>query len=405
MIDQLYVYLDRPAVDPLLVGQIFFTAKGGKLVSATFSYDTGYLGWDGAFPIDPELGLHTGAQYVAGLPGAMRDCAPDRWGRNLITKARRGAALAEGRKAETLTDADFLVDVSDLTRQGALRFRAQQDGPFLGEGTEVPKLIELPRLLRAADAASQDDDFAAIKALLDAGTGSLGGARPKASARDGEQLLIAKFPHPNDEWDVMAWEKTALDLAERAGITVPRTRLTRIDERSVLLLDRFDRRADGRVPYLSAMTLLSAQDGESHDYVEVAEALPEVSAATRADLNELWRRIAFSVLVNNTDDHLRNHGFLHGKGGWRLSPAFDVNPTPDTGTARQTGVGGAYQREEALDALRQYAKQFDLTPVRAGEILAEISTAVSGWREVASGHRVDAKEIDLFADAFWLPKT
>jgi serine/threonine-protein kinase HipA len=403
VIDHLFVYLDLPGPDQLLVGEIFFTAKGGRLVSSTFNYDTGYLAWDGAFPIDPALGLHTGGQYVTGLPGAMQDCAPDRWGRNLMTKARRGAVLAEGRKAETLTDADFLVGVSDFTRQGALRFTARQNGPFLGEGTEVPKLIELPRLLRAAEAASLDDDFAAIKTLLDAGTGSLGGARPKASARDGERLLISKFPHPNDEWDVIAWEKTAVDLAEIAGIRVPRTRLTRVDDRAVLLLDRFDRRHDGRVPYVSAMTLLSAHDGESHDYLEVAETLPEISAATRADLNELWHRIAFSVLVNNTDDHLRNHGFLHGPGGWRLSPAFDVNPNPDTGTARQTGVGGAYERADALEALRQYTKEFDLTPVRAGELLDQIKAAVSGWREVAAGHGVNAKEVELFSDAFWLP--
>jgi serine/threonine-protein kinase HipA len=311
--------------------------------------------------------------------------------------------LAEGRKAETLTDADFLVGVSDLTRQGALRFTAQPGGAFLDQGTEVPKLIELPRLMRAADAAIADDDFAAIKTLLAAGSGSLGGARPKASVRDGEQLLIAKFPHPNDEWDVIAWEKTALDLAERAGIRVPRSTLTRVGDRAVLLLPRFDRRVDGRVPYISAMTLLSAHDGESHDYVEVAETLPEVGAATGADLNELWRRIAFSVFVNNTDDHLRNHGFLHGQGGWRLSPAFDINPNPDIGVARQTGVAGAYRREDALDALRRYAKDFDLTPAGAAEILDQVKVAVSGWPQVAAEHRISTTELELFADAFWVP--
>jgi serine/threonine-protein kinase HipA len=404
VIDHLLVYLDSSPGDPLLAGEIFFSAKGGKLVSSTFRYDTGYLARAGAFPIDPELTLHSGAQYVIGMPGSLQDCSPDRWGRNLITKERRGAALAEGRKASTLTDVDFLIGVSDLTRQGALRFRAVEDGPFLGEGTEVPKLIELPRLLRAAEAVSLGDDLAAIKALLDAGTGSLGGARPKASVRDGEQLLIAKFPHPDDEWDVMAWEKTALDLAAAAGIRVPVTRLTRIDDRSVLLLNRFDRRQDRRVPYVSAMTLLSGRDGESHDYVELAEALPEVGAATRADLFELWRRIAFSILVNNTDDHLRNHGFLHEPGGWRLSPAFDVNPNPDAGTARQTGVGGAYEREEALAALHEHAKDFDLTPSKERQILDEVMTSVSRWREVASANRVSVKEVELFADAFWIPK-
>jgi len=151
------------------------------------------------------------------------------------------------------------------------------------------------------------------------------------------------------------------------------------------------------------MTLLSARDGDSHDYAEVAEALPEVSAATRADLNELWRRVAFSILVNNTDDHLRNHGFLHESGGWRLSPAFDLNPNPDTGTPRQTGIGGAYDREAAWAALHEYAKDFDLTPVKERQILDEVTAAVSRWREVASANRVGAKDLELFADAFWIP--
>ena len=340
---------------------------------------------------------------MSGLPGAFQDCSPDRWGRTLITKGRRGSALADGRTMEALTDVDFLVGVSDLTRQGALRFRAEHSGPFLGEGAEVPRLLDLPALLRAADAASRDDDFAAIKQLLAAGTGSLGGARPKASVRDGERLLIAKFPHPHDDWDVMAWEKTALDLADAAGIAVPPSQLVRIEGRSVLLLERFDRRALTRVPYLSAMTLLGAQDNDSHDYLEVAEALPEVSAATTADLNELWRRTAFSILVNNIDDHLRNHGFLHVKGGWRLSPAFDMNPHPDAATARQTGVAGAHHREEALGALLDSASAFDLTLASGQSVLAEVASAVSTWQQVAGRNGIGSKELDLFTGAFWLP--
>jgi len=402
--DHLFVYLDSSPGAARLVGEIFFSARAGRLVSSTFHYDTGYLAWAGAFPIDPELGLHTGAQYVTRMPGALQDCSPDRWGRNLVTKERRAAALAEGRRASTLTDVDFLIGVSDVTRQGALRFSNVADGPFLNAGTEVPKLIELPRLLRAAEAASLGDDYSAIKALLAAGSGSLGGARPKASIRDADQLLIAKFPHPDDEWDVMAWEKTALDLAAAAGIRVPATRLTRVDDHSVLLLDRFDRRQNARVPYVSAMTLLSARDADSHDYAEVAEALPEVSAATRADLNELWRRIAFSILVNNTDDHLRNHGFLRESGGWRLSPAFDLNPNPDVGTPRQTGVGGAYDREDALSALHEYALDFDLGPAKERQILDGVIAAVSRWREVASANGVSKNDLELFADVFWIPE-
>jgi serine/threonine-protein kinase HipA len=403
MIDHLFAYLDVPGGEPLLVGELLFSARAGKLVSSSVRYDTRFLAEKLAFAIDPELALSTGAQNVYDLPGGFQDCSPDRWGRNLITKERRGTALAEGRRPETLTDADFLTGVPDVTRQGALRFRAIDGGPFLGAGPEVPKLLELPRLRRAAEATSRDGDLAAIKELLAAGTGPLGGARPKASVRDGDLLLVAKFPHPDDEWDVMAWEKTALDLVEAAGIRVPTTRLVQADGRSVLLLERFDRRGGSRVPYVSAMPLLGARDGDSHDYIEIAEAFPEVSASTTADLNELWRHVVFSVLTNNTDGDLRNHGLLHETGGWRLSPVFDVNPNPDSGTSRQTEMGGAYHRTKALTALRSYAKEFDLTSASADQILSEVVETVSGWRDAASSNGAGSMELDLFTEAFWLP--
>ena len=235
MIDHVYVYLDDETGAPRPVGEIFFTARAGRLVSSTFRYATNYLASPAAFAIDPALSLHAGPQNVSGLPGALQDCSPDRWGRNLITKQARATARAEHKTIPTLTDADFLLGVSDVTRQGALRFRAEPDGEFLAAGGNVPKLIELPRLLRAADVVGRDDDLAAIKELLDAGTGSLGGARPKASVRDSDHLFIAKFPHGSDEWDVVAWEKTALDLAAKSGIRVPRSRLTKIQGRSILL--------------------------------------------------------------------------------------------------------------------------------------------------------------------------
>ena len=405
MLETILTYLNTSAGQPIQAGTAFFTARGGKLVSTTFQYETSYLAAKESFFLDPELQLVTGGQNVSGLPGAFQDCSPDRWGRNLITKARRAQAKAEDRRLETLTEVDFLAGASDVTRQGALRFRAVQGGPFLRDDTEVPKLLELPRLLRAADAVSRDDDFAAIKELLAAGTGSLGGARPKASVRGGSTLYIAKFPHPDDDWDVMAWEKTALDLAEAAGIRVPVSRLTEVGGRHVLLLERFDRRGSTRIHYLSAMTLLSARDGDSHDYWEIAEALPEVSSATRADLNELWRRIAFSIVINNTDDHLRNHGLVHEAGAWRLSPAFDLNPNPDAATARATGVGGEHHRAEALEALLANVKDFDLDQHRATEILQEVTEAVSRWREVAGSHGVSTSEFHLFEDAFWQPDT
>lgn len=403
MIDHVHVHMDDGTGASRPVGAVFFTARAGRLVSSTFRYDTDYLASSTAFAIDPALSLHVGAQNVHGLPGALQDCSPDRWGRNLILKQARATARVEHRASATLTDADFLLGVSDVTRQGALRFRAETNGEFLAAGGNVPKLIELPRLLRAADVVSRDDDLAAVKELLDAGTGSLGGARPKASVRDSDHLFIAKFPHGSDEYDVVAWEKTALDLAAKSGIRVPRSRPIKIRGRSVLLLERFDRRDGRRVPYISAMTLLEAHDGDAHDYTEIAETLPDVGAATAQDLRELWRRIAFSVLINNTDDHLRNHGFLREPGGWRLSPAFDINPNPDPGVSRQTGIGGAYEWAEAIDSLMTSTTEFRLTPKAAEETLAEVTAAVATWRESATANGIRAGEVSRFADAFRLP--
>jgi serine/threonine-protein kinase HipA len=398
MIDRLHICVDDGRGDPLPVGDAFFTARAGKLVSSTFHYSTDYLASQVAFPIDPALGLFTGPQNVSGLPGALQDCSPDRWGRNLIVKRARAE-----RSAVTLTDVDFLAGVSDVTRQGALRIRADARTEFLAPGAAVPKLIELPRLLRAADLASRYDDLAAIKALLDAGTGSLGGARPKAAVRDGSRLFIAKFSHADDQWDVMAWEKTAIDLAAAAGIHVPPNRLTRIQNRAVLLLERFDRDGAGRVPYISAMTLLEAKDGDARDYTEVAEALADIGAQTTEDLRELWRRVAFSLLINNTDDHLRNHGFLRTGGGWRLSPAFDMNPNPDPTVSRQTGIGGSYDWAGGIESLLDYADTFRLERAEASQVLAEIADAVANWRNAAAANGILALEVARFSDAFRSP--
>lgn len=400
MTGQLLVFEEREG-DTVEVGTAYFT-RHRNVLSTTFEYSPGYLGRKGAYAIDPALAMFKGRQQVTGLPGAFADCSPDRWGKNLITKRLQAQALQEGRTPPSLGDVDFLVGVSDVTRQGALRFKADADGPFLDPELTVPKMVELPRLLRAADRVSRDGgDLAAIKALLDAGSGSLGGARPKASVRDRDRLLIAKFPNQRDEWDVMAWEKTALDLADRAGIEVPGNELVTIDGRHVLVLERFDRVGPQRVGYISAMTLVEASDGDVRDYIEVAETLPEQGARTSADLRELWRRIAFSVAIHNTDDHLRNHGFLRdGPAGWRLSPVFDVNPNPNLAEQRVTGIGGARARTDELNGLMTYAETFDLSDTEARRILREVSDATTDWRRVAATHGISPAERNRFEGAF-----
>lgn len=392
----------RVAVDhvdgPVLAGSAFVSERRG-VVRTVFDYDVGYLGERRAYPLSPDLALARGKHSVAGLPGSFADSAPDRWGRNLIAKRMRAQAREEGRPQTTIQEVDYLLGVSDLTRQGALRFAWSEGGPYLDAQQNVPKVVALPRLLRAADevAMDGDDDLAAVKALLDAGTGSLGGARPKASVQDAAKLLIAKFPHHSDEWDVMAWEKTALDLAELCGIRVPGRQLVDVGGRNVLVLDRFDRGESGRVGYISAMTLLGGRDGDQADYLEIAEALSEHGSDVTGDLIELWRRIAFSLVVNNVDDHLRNHGFLRAASGWRLSPAFDINPDPDPGVERATTIGFVSRAEEAQAALLASAADFGLDPATAGSAWEEILSATSCWREVAADNGITAAGCDRFA--------
>lgn len=390
-----YVELDGSTRD---VGDAYFNLRRGRL-TATFSYDRGYLELRNAYAIDPALRLAAGSWPLPhGLPGAFSDAAPDRWGRNLIAKRLRAQAAAERRPVPTLDDRDYLLGVSDETRQGALRFKTETDDEFQHPAPEVPKLIALPALMHAANAVARDEpgNLEAIKTLLDAGTGSLGGARPKASVKDGDRLLIAKFPHHADGWSVIAWEKSALDMAENAGVLVPRRQLVGVDGHPVLLLDRFDREGDRRVGYVSAMTLLEALDGQPRDYTELADVIPEHSSATAADLRQLWRRIAFSVAIHNTDDHLRNHGFLRHGPGWKLAPAFDVNPDPDLAAQRVTSVAGATNPSDEVDTLLVYSESFGLTDAQARSILREVADAVGNWSAVARRNGVADAEIARF---------
>lgn len=381
-----------------IAGTARFDVRRGML-STSFTYLDDYLSFPGSYPLDPALPFDARGGFTEGLPGAFADSAPDRWGRRLIARRLR----VDGPGHRTVAENDYLLGVSDLTRQGALRFRTRGQDEFERSAVDVPKQIQLPTLYAASDkvARSDGEDLDAVKVLLDAGTGTLGGARPKASVRgDDGVLYIAKFPHHNDEWDVMAWEKTALDLAENADLTVPPRRLTQVSGRSVLLLARFDRAGEHRVGYMSAMTLMQSKDGEHHDYVDLGEEVADVSDTTEVDLAQLWRRMAFSVLIHNTDDHLRNHGFLRTASGWTLSPVFDVNPNPDEREGRQTAISGAVSRDEEVASLLLCAPVFGLDDSQARSVLGEVSEATRNWREVARTNGVTDAEIKRFEGAF-----
>jgi serine/threonine-protein kinase HipA len=404
-----YVDIDGNAQ---LAGMTYPNLRRSKL-SSTFAYDSEYLLTPSAYNIDPTMQFSTGIwAFPNGFAGALKDASPDRWGRNLIAKHIQAEARQQGEIPPLVTELDYLLGASDFTRQGALRFKTEVSGKFLDAASSVPKLIALPRLKQsahqvslqaAAEASSRtraNTEFAAIKELLDAGTGSLGGARPKASVQDGNNLMIAKFSHPNDKWDVMAWEHIALELAREAGIDTPGHELLDLDGANVLLLKRFDRQQEARLGYMSAMTLIGAEEGQASDYLDIAFALQTLGAAPTADLQQLWRRIAFTICIHNSDDHLRNTGFLWSKAGWRLAPAFDLNPNPAVNARRVTAIGGANDRETSIASLLAYTEDFALSQTEASKVLGEVQEACSGWRTIASRANVSKNEQSRFAVVF-----
>jgi serine/threonine-protein kinase HipA len=298
--------------------------------------------------------------------------------------------------------------VHDEARQGSLRFAVTSGGPFLAasNGKSIPPLVELPRLLAAADSVVDDDvdhDHDDDLRLLLAPGSSLGGARPKASVRNTDgSLAIAKFPQKNDIGDTVTWEALALNMAARAGILVHGRRLESVAGRPVLILDRFDRQGSTRIPFLSAMSMIGSQDRESRSYLEVADALHRYGSRVKADLEELWRRIVFTILISNVDDHMRNHGFLYaGTAGWTLSPAYDLNPTPVEEKPRiLTSSIDESDPTASLDLALEVAEYFDVGADRARYIASEVGRVVSKWREDAKRMGLPNSEIDRMASAF-----
>src|SRR5450755_4614964 len=390
----------------LLAGRMYSHRRRGS-ESASFVYDDRYLADPDAYALDPALPLVTGTLQTAighALFGAFSDSSPDRWGRTLIQRAERARAKAAATATRSMSEADLLLGVRDDLRQGALRFRLSNQVPFMAtEDSGVPVLTDLPVLLAIAARAEQDTaDYEDLQRLLRAGS-SLGGARPKAHVLDAAgRVAIAKFPSPSsDTWNVMAWEKVALDLARDGGVTVPDSQLIRIGDRHVLVIDRFDRHGAARIGYASAMTMLEARDRDQRSYLEIAAVIEERSPAATADLHQLWRRIAFSVLISSTDDHLRNHGFLHQQGdSWTLSPAFDLNPNPAPGPKDLSTAIDYGDTRASVQTLLDVADYFRLDASSALAVLAKVTQATANWRRVAESHGLTQRNIDDMEPAF-----
>jgi serine/threonine-protein kinase HipA len=378
-----------------------------RVGSSTFAYLPEYLARSDSYALDPLLARHTGQQQTPegrDLFGAFSDAAPDGWGRRLIRRSEVRLARERGVAERDIAEIDYLLGVRDDLRQGALRFREPGADAYLAENrTGVPHLVDLRRLLNAAellerDEASNED----LRILVDGGS-SLGGARPKAHVVDADgKLGIAKFPAPaGDEWDVIRWEAVALTLARDAGIEVPRFDLVTIDGKPVLITRRFDRDPRGRIGYVSAMTMLEATDGQQRSYLEMVETIEDHSPSATADLRQLWRRIVFSRLISNTDDHLRNHGFLRlSASGWSLSPAFDLNPNPQPGRKRFSTAIDEQRAEEEIELAIGVADLFRMTSKEAGAVIADVVEAISRWRNVALAVGLTRSEISRMDAAF-----
>ena len=380
----------------------------GDSRSASFEYNGDWLKHPQGFAIDPALPLgegvfHTPVDQV--LFGVIGDTTPDRWGCMLMRQRENLAAKEQGKTPRTLLEKDYLLGVSDEARKGALRFSLEDNGPYLASKgpSVIPPFIELPKLLSATERYLSGKQIEKdLKMLLVPGS-SLGGARPKASVWDQDgHLSIAKFPHKDDQLNTVRWEAVALTLAEMAGVQTSKWRLENIAQRPVLIVRRFDREGANRVPFLSAMSILEARDNQPGSYMEMADALKQYGGRPKRDMEELWRRIVFTVLISNTDDHLRNHGFLYQKGeGWCLSPAYDINPTPVQIKERVLSTSIDHQNLAAdIDTALSVSEYFQVQKERAKQIVLEVATAVSKWRDTAKRLGLGKKEINEMASAF-----
>ena len=382
---------------------LLFPAERGTTVS--FEYSSEWLKQDGSFAIDPTaLPLRRGMHHSATLFGALQDCGPDRWGRLLIERAVRKKLLSQ----KPYREIDYALAIDDNSRIGALRFRSNPEEPFQAASTGViPPIVRLSALLHAADAVHNNTETAQdLRFLLGEGS-PLGGARPKSAITlaDGS-LAIAKFPKPDDTRDIGAGEILALQLARNAGIRTVDYNLVSVGRHSVAVIPRFDRASAARIPFLSAASLMGLAPGEPGTYTMIADAIRQFGDKVTDDLRELWRRLVFSLLASNYDDHLRNHGFLMLKAGcWSLSPAYDLNPVPEMDRSRVNKTPITEENEEpGISVALDVASRFGLKPKEAMVILGEVFAAVSAWRKTGQQLRIKAHTLDAYASAFENPQ-
>lgn len=405
------VYDDFSGDAPMLIGRLYVDViKGGE--SYSFAYDDKWLASTKlSISLDPDLAAYAGRQFPSGkaIFGIFADASPDRWGRLLMNKRERKQADKEARKPRKLYDSDFLLGVYDEARMGGLRFKLEETGDFLSNDKETatPPWATL-RTLEEASRQFENDETALnekwLNQLIRPGS-SLGGARPKATVVDTKgQLWIAKFPSKNDENNTGAWEKVVHDLARMCGLNVPDSKLETFSKLgSTFLVKRFDREGNRRIHFASAMTLLGKTDGASaadgSSYLDLVSIIRAQGCNPKDDLKELWKRIVFNMAVSNTDDHLRNHAFILKKGGWTLSPLYDVNPVP-YGDELSLNVNEDDNRISIPLAI-ETASQFDIKKEDAEQMAKEMIEVVRDhWENLAIKYGIPRGKIEDMRPAF-----
>ena len=400
--------------DPLLMGVLHSDRLKGKEVFS-FEYIDEWLKNGPAQLLDPSLQLYTGLHYLNDVQdnfGIFLDSSPDRWGRILMRRREAAFARNENREEKKLFETDYLLGVYDGHRMGALRFKLEDDGPFLNDNknmasppwTSLRELEQISLRLEDDDVIDDPEYLKWLSMLITPGA-SLGGARPKASIVDNDgNLWIAKFPSRNDQGDIGGWEIVTYELAILAGINMAESKAQKFSsDYYTFLTKRFDRGNNGqRIHFASAMTILGYIDGQDHadgaSYLELVDFIQKNGANVDQDLEQLWRRIVFSICITNTDDHLRNHGFLLTNDGWVLSPAYDINPV-ENGSGLKLNIS---DEDNSLDLnlAMEVSEFFRLSEKRATEIIDEVLNAVANWREVAIKYKISRVEQELKALAF-----
>jgi serine/threonine-protein kinase HipA len=407
----LYVYADfnwMPEVE--LIGTLSYESLRGS-DSYGFQFDNQWLSRYGALYLSDDLNNYSGMQYTqpgCDIFGCFSDALPDRWGRTLLVRREQILALEEKRPARRLSSFDFLTGIDDHSRMGGLRFKLSPDGDFINTSSSfrIPPLTDLRELVAASHQIEQSEERSQlpemrwIAQLVQPGS-SLGGARPKASVKDeAGALYVAKFPSRKDDYDVALWEHFAHQLAMKAGINAAQTRVISVgDSHHTLLSRRFDRTEDGRrIHFASAMTLLGLTDGDNatngHGYLDIVDFVLQHCCNVEANLQELYRRVAFNIRIGNTDDHFRNHGFLLTQKGWTLSPAYDMNPTLNQ---YQSLMISESSNRCDWRILQDACEAYMLPRKTAEQIVGEVREAVSTWRGLAVKLGITKREMDWFA--------